>query len=825
MAVNGRAVNAAGCSWRAVHVSGAHIPDNGRSGAEATDAGGQLAGRPAARPVRPSAAHGILARPVLPLDPRRCSWSRRDAARLAGLLVAAAVALLALGRVLVASAPVSVEIVGAGRLLTVTADGTTQQVELPAPVQRVQPVRPIRYRREHQIDGSDSTNTFTFSAAYFAGLADSPYYQFQAWLREEWRYSVWRRLVVYDATGQVVIEEEWPRDEESLPLPDPFRLTIALERPEIPRQVALTDATGRSYLLEVNRNDKLIRLGIGGLGDGADLAAWYFPRDWRPPLATLADLLIRAVALALALLLATTLLAAVLPAGLRWRPGWVTARVAVPLGLAWLLAASAYGAVVLFDRAPHVLDAVSYVFQAKTFAAGLLSAPPPLVQEAFPVPFAVEWQGRWFSQYPPGTAALLALGFWAGLPWLVEPLLAVAAALLTFRAAEGQYGHATALLTLLLLISSPFLILQSGLFLSHVPALFFGTVVLYAATRYAERPAPGWAALIGAGLGLLLLTREIVAALYGVGLVAVALGSGLPSRGRAGALDVGVLGLLGLGGLLLYAAYNTALTGVPYLLPRHLFNSQDVYGFGSGIGFYGEHSVASGLVNAEQQLTSLTFWLAGWPFGFSLGLPLLPFLTRRWHGWDRAHGALVLLFVLAYVGYFYHGIVLGPRYLLEAVPSLAILTARGFVVLTESVSGWLARLGRRHAWWRARLAALLLLAALLACNAVYFLPRQVTLYQGFSGLPGGGPTLDQTVGRDLAGRTPLLENALVVTDEWWYQVLYFAALNCPRLDCPTVYAYGPDAETRALLRARFPRRHWYDVHERDGILRVEPGAP
>ena len=110
---------------------------------------------------------------------------------------------------------------------------------------------------------------------------------------------------------------------------------------------------------------------------------------------------------------------------------------------------------------------------------------------------------------------------------------------------------------------------------------------------------------------------------------------------------------------------------------------------------------------------------------------LLPFLTRRWQRWDSVHGLLVGLFVVGYVAEFYHGIVLGPRYYFEALPSLVILTARGFVALTAAVAGWIATLGLGGGWWRARQATLIVLAALLACNVFYFLPRQATLYAGF----------------------------------------------------------------------------------------------
>ena len=68
----------------------------------------------------------------------------------------------------------------------------------------------------------------------------------------------------------------------------------------------------------------------------------------------------------------------------------------------------------------------------------------------------------------------------------------------------------------------------------------------------------------------------------------------------------------------------------------------------------------------------------------------------------------------------------------------------------------------------------------------------------------------------LVGRVPRLDGALVVTEEWWYYAVYLAALNCPRLDCGAVFAYGPSEAMRDALVQAFPGRRWYDVVVRTG---------
>jgi hypothetical protein len=65
----------------------------------------------------------------------------------------------------------------------------------------------------------------------------------------------------------------------------------------------------------------------------------------------------------------------------------------------------------------------------------------------------------------------------------------------------------------------------------------------------------------------------------------------------------------------------------------------------------------------------------------------------------------------------------------------------------------------------------------------------------------------------------------VVTEEWWIYMMYYAALNCPRLDCPAIFAVAANAETRELLARMYPDRAWFHVVDRNGVLRIEPGTP
>ena len=57
-------------------------------------------------------------------------------------------------------------------------------------------------------------------------------------------------------------------------------------------------------------------------------------------------------------------------------------------------------------------------------AEGLLTVPAPPVPEAFSVYMIPYKSERWYSIFPPGWPAMLAIGTLLEVPWLVNPLLA-----------------------------------------------------------------------------------------------------------------------------------------------------------------------------------------------------------------------------------------------------------------------------------------------------------------------------------------------------------------------------------------------------------------
>jgi hypothetical protein len=744
-----------------------------------------------------------------------------------------ALALLALGEQAPGAFPVHVSMLAnsATGEVQVSVDGETHSVPsaLSGRWQRVVLEQPRPVDREYQIDGSDTTSTNDRNPLFITGLLNTPLYRLDAFLRDESSYSRWERLALTDvSTGQPVASDA--------ELPSEFRLEVDLRRPEAPAHVWLMDATGNQREgLELDRDRRNARW-LVDRGQGIQaLPRWFFPEHPAPFAAELLQLLGRSVVAGYALVLAALGLRGL--AGLarrraeRWGRGAepdaapepaclassddaktaprrdladVFARRVPDLALAVWLVTAALVATEQYHQLPHILDAVSYTFQAGLLASGQLSLPAPPLTDAFKGPFQVLWQGRIFSQYPPGAAAFYALGRLVNLEWLVGPVACAVLIGATAWTARTLYGPACGLAALGLGVISPFILFQAGSYLSHPIAGGIVAAAIAAFVAGERYTSNRWYAVCGALLGTAFLVREVAAVL-----VALPLGVRLLAC-RRWSPSVTVVAF-GVPFVLLYLLYNLHQTGSPLLLPRMLFDPTDHFGFGDGVGFHTRHTLAAGLANTDELLTLLQLDLFGWPPLFALGLIGVPFLLGRARAWDFMALGGFLAFVVAYVGYFYHGIALGPRYYFEAVPWLLLLGARGLQVLAE-----VARSGA---------IAVALVAALTLNTVFFYTPAELDRRTDLSPIVGVPALSLGFVRTTLAG--PQLvgvpDNSLVVTDEWWLYNAGLAALNCPRLpDCPVLFALAPDREQVDRLRAQYPGRTVLRAVDAGGKVSLAP---
>jgi hypothetical protein len=78
-------------------------------------------------------------------------------------------------------------------------------------------------------------------------------------------------------------------------------------------------------------------------------------------------------------------------------------------------------------------DEFAQRWQASLLASGHLSARAEAHPEFFSTLETLQVDGRWFSHFPIGGPAFLALGLLVGAPWLVNPLLTVLGAFAMYR--------------------------------------------------------------------------------------------------------------------------------------------------------------------------------------------------------------------------------------------------------------------------------------------------------------------------------------------------------------------------------------------------------
>ncbi len=726
---------------------------------------------------------------------------------------------------------------------------------------------------EYQIDGTDSTNNFTLDSDYLHTIATSPYYRFQAWMRNLDGTSRWKSLDISSSSTRH-LQQDWPVEGSliAVPLSSSVSIQVQVQRPETPLTFNLLMQDNTTLHVTLDRNNRAITVTRGSVqGPTANVASAFFPTDTLPFAAMVLDTLLRsmlcAVLLLFIVLIGETVLYMLLS---RWQRnesenispfidnahdtintnhGQATNKLSLkhvfsmlqsrgqevttalhPLALLALSASFlfvAWTAAVQYHGEPHIFDASAYFFAAKMYALGHLSVPIPAAIDRFPGPFMIQFNGQWFGQYAPGTALTLVPGIWLGVPWLVEPLLGTFALFGIGLIAARLYGRQVATLAVLLGTLSPFYTYLAASYLSHTIALFYFVWGLWALLRFAQGQGTQNMALAATLFGMAALTRDLVALLF----VAVMLPGVLLLSWRSFRMEwrrwlVGgaffcVIAFFFLG---ITLDFNEILTGNIFITPRSLFFAGDRWGFGQGVGFYGQHTLAAGFVNLDELLTILAIDLFGWPFYFSFAFLLMPFLTRRAKSADWLLLVAAVIMTGAYVGYFYHGIYLGPRYLFETLPFLLMLTARGIVTLAEAGKEVRAKIGMQgdrkglpnisSSQGVGETLAVSLLAILISCNILYFMPRQVTLHQNYSGLPAG-TSIDLN-----AIYHPPLHNAIVVTGDYsLYQFVLFP-LNDPYLHDSVIYALASNPLDYAELRKAYPGRMLYQVTVNvDGAVR------
>jgi hypothetical protein len=427
---------------------------------------------------------------------------------------------------------------------------------------------------------------------------------------------------------------------------------------------------------------------------------------------------------------------------------------ALPAGLFVTLAALVLAGLTVtftlevFAGNPRNVDGFAQLFQARMFLAGRLWMPPPAELLNFGTLQMILGPDRWYSQYPYGQSLVLAAGLAGGAWWLLQPLIAVGAAVATWRVARWCSDEATSRLTLILLCCSPFVAAVAGSEMSHLAALALGMGAAAAACAATERRTATNAALAGVLLGLMTGFRPLDAVAATVP-VALVLAGWCARRGMA--LAVTAVG--GVAGALPTLWYNARTTG-----SWHVFGYTVLWGPQHSLGF---HPVPWGvpltftraIARSGMDLHQLNLYLLDSTVPVLL-IVALGFVAGR-RGLAR-RDALPFAGVLSLVGllffYWHRDVFYGPRFLYSAAGWFVLLLARAIVLLRRA-----GRTAERPGGWGLQ-AAFAVLAAIVLGFAT-LTPGRIEAYQRSTPIYSLHPDRDAAA----AG----IHHAVVVVPDGW----------------------------------------------------------
>ncbi len=478
----------------------------------------------------------------------------------------------------------------------------------------------------------------------------------------------------------------------------------------------------------------------------------------------------------------------------------------VPVFLAGLfvleLALAAAVSSAAFESIPHVQDSIAQLFHARILARGELTAPSPPLPAFFTQQHVIVSAGRWYSQYPPGHVALLALGVLAGAPFLVNPLLGALTVVTLYCVGRELWDDRSGRLSAVLGLLSPFVLFMSSEFMSHASALLGTAAFVLCFARSLRLASARWGLGAGLALGFVVITRPFSAA--GVALPFAAFGLRELLR-RPRQLLAPLLAMASAAGAMagLLLAFNAATNGSALVFGYHV-----LWGRGHDPGFghsgWGEpHTPLLGLLNTLSNLAALNQYLFEWPFP-SLVFVAALFALRAHDRWDvllLASGASLAAF---HFFYWYQDLCFGPRFLYEASAAWLALSARGMLAAFD----WAAReadAGRRE---RRQRFLVLVLAAGWAIGLGVRVPERLREYAGeYWGV-------DRRV-LNAVERQGLREGLVFVSSPYGGVL----PANSPWLDQPLVFARDLGRRNQRL-RALVPGKSaWL---EKDGALQPLP---
>jgi 4-amino-4-deoxy-L-arabinose transferase-like glycosyltransferase len=406
--------------------------------------------------------------------------------------------------------------------------------------------------------------------------------------------------------------------------------------------------------------------------------------------------------------------------------------------------------------------------------------------------------GLWYAQYPPGYPALLTLGVWAGLPWLVNPLIGALNAVVVYALAREIATDGEARLAAVLAGFSPFVLLMGSDYMSHPTSLLCSTVFMLGVVRGMRGGGAAWFAAAGFAGAFAIAARPFSAIGICLPFALVAAFWLLRQRRWGGIVAAAAAAAVPLA---LFLLYNWGMTGDPFVLG---YTKQHGVGHSPGFGqkMWGVHTPLMGLGHSLTNLNAFNKDFLQLPLPALAPVALL-FAVGRPTRWDAL--LLVSFFFLSGLHTLYprQTLYLGPKLLFEGVSVIAILATRGFAEGARQMEPWMRdERHRRRIVWIAAVALLVVFPLVLGA-------RLWTVRNGYS---------DPAIVRTVAAAN--LRDAVVFVPQ--PKGRRFAAAfdaNTPGPDGPVVYAADRGEENGRLLAVYPGRTAW--VWREEGLVPLE----
>jgi len=442
-------------------------------------------------------------------------------------------------------------------------------------------------------------------------------------------------------------------------------------------------------------------------------------------------------------------------------------------------------------------DESSYRFQARIFRSlhAYAPAPPPAVIRQFDYGSDVIFEGRWFSEFPPGWPAVLATIGWLLPEWLVSPALGLVLLWLVHKISKRLYDDRIASIAVGFMACSPFFLFLLLGYYSHIAnavlVALAGLLLLNAVEARRTRDL----ALSCASLGAAFLIRPFTAVCLGFVWASVLAWNIRHSRIRLYKALL-ICSSVGVIALSLFAYDNAVLTGHFWKFPYAVAFSSDwpqQLQFTFANLLHNVHTFTlRGLARTE---------LHGVPFVLALAVyAVVKERTKR--SWLLAMVPLSLIIGHMFVVTESADSFVGERYYFEAYFVVTTLAAVGWVRLCQQ---W------KPSQWAIR-AVVLAVACLTLYNYVYLTRAAIRYRRGYAAV--------YERAEQLAG-----EKLLVFMQRGkFFNASHFNPNSPGWQDSRVLFALDPgDEESRNLTANVLHRPVWfviaYDPHTRSAIVR------